>query len=79
VPAPTIDNVVTPDPAMRYTESPEFPAGTERIVESAQDGFDVRIDRTVRKGNKVVLEDAFFSSFAPSYNTTMRGTGTGTE
>lgn len=79
VPAPTIENVVTPDPAMRYTESPEFPVGTERVVESAQDGFDVRIDRTVRKGNKVVLEDAFFSSFAPSYNTTMRGTGTGTE
>jgi len=79
VPGPTIENVITPDPAMRYTESPEFPVGTERIVESAQDGFDVRIDRTVRKGGKVVLEDAFFSSFAPSYNTTMRGTGTGTE
>lgn len=79
VPGPTIDNVVKPDPAMRYTESPEFPLGTEMIVESAQDGFDVRIDRTVRDGDEVILQDAFFSSFAPSYNTTMRGTGTGTE
>lgn len=79
VPEPTIDNEVKPDPSMRYTESPEFPAGTEMVVESAQDGFDVRIDRTVQDGNEVILEDAFFSSFSPSYNTTMRGTGTGTD
>jgi hypothetical protein len=79
VPEPTIENVVKADQTMRYTESPEFPLGQEMIVESAQDGFDVRIDRTVRDGGKVILEDSYFSSFAPSRNTTMRGTGTGTE
>lgn len=79
VPEPTISNEVTADTAMRYTESPEFPLGTETIVESARDGFDVRIDRTVKDGSKVILEDSFSSSFAPARNTTMRGTGTGTE
>ncbi|MEZ4561365.1 MAG: VanW family protein [Thermomicrobiales bacterium] len=77
VPQPELENIVHPDEAMRYTESPEFPVGEERLVESARDGFDVRIDRTVYAGDKVILEDSFFSSFAPSYNTTMRGTGAG--
>ena len=79
VPEPTIENVIEADQTMRYTESPEFPLGHEVVVETAQDGFDVRIARTVRAGGKVILEDSFFSSFAPSRNTTMRGTGTGTE
>ena len=77
VPEPTISNVVKPPEEMVYTESPELPLGQERVVESAQDGFDVRIDRTVLDDGKVILEDAVFSSFAPSRNTTMRGTGTG--
>lgn len=77
VPSPEMENIVHPDEAMRYTESPEFPLGEERLVESARDGFDVRIDRTVYDGDKVILEDSFSSSFAPSYNTTMRGTGAG--
>lgn len=76
VPQPEMENIVHPDEAMRYTESPELPLGEERLVESARDGFDVRIDRTVYDGDKVILEDSFSSSFAPSYNTTMRGTGT---
>ena len=75
VPQPEMENIVHPDEAMRYTESPEIPLGEERMVESARDGFDVRIDRTVYDGDKVILEDSFSSSFAPSYNTTMRGTG----
>jgi vancomycin resistance protein YoaR len=76
VPQPEIENIVQPDVAMRYTESPEFPRGEERLVESARDGFDVRIDRTVYDDDKIILQDSFTSSFAPSYNTTMRGTGT---
>ncbi|HET7036601.1 MAG TPA: hypothetical protein VFI42_13035, partial [Thermomicrobiaceae bacterium] len=60
-----------------YTESPELPLGTERVVESAQDGFDVTIHRSVYdKNGKLVLDDSVFSSFAPARNTTMRGTGT---
>jgi vancomycin resistance protein YoaR len=77
VPEPTIENEVSAPEQMFYTESPELPLGQERVVESAQDGFDVRIDRTVRDDGKVILQDAVFSSFAPSRNTIMRGTGTG--
>ncbi|MDQ3226701.1 MAG: peptidoglycan binding domain-containing protein [Chloroflexota bacterium] len=79
VPEPTISNEVKAPTDMRYTDSPEMPLGQERLVESAQDGFDVRIDRLVRDDGKVILEDSIFSSFAPSRNTTMRGTGTGAE
>jgi vancomycin resistance protein YoaR len=77
VPEPTIENEVEAPEQMIYTESPELPLGQERVVESAQDGFDVRIDRTVLDDSKVILQDAVFSSFAPSRNTTLRGTGTG--
>jgi hypothetical protein len=77
VPEPIIENKVEAPEQMVYTESPELPLGQERVVESAQDGFDVRVDRTVLDGDKVILQDAVFSSFAPSRNTTLRGTGTG--
>jgi vancomycin resistance protein YoaR len=77
VPDPTIENEVQPPEDMIYKESPELPLGQERVVESAQDGFDVRVDRTVLDDGKVILQDAVFSSFAPSRNTTLRGTGTG--
>jgi vancomycin resistance protein YoaR len=76
VPEPTIENEVDSPKQMIYTESPELPLGQERVVETAQDGFDVRIDRTVRDDGEVILQDAVFSSFAPSRNTTLRGTGT---
>ncbi|MBA3449763.1 MAG: VanW family protein, partial [Chloroflexia bacterium] len=79
VPEPTISNEVKAPTQMIYTDSPELPLGQERIVESAQDGFDVRIDRAVYDDGKLILEDSVFSSFAPSRNTTMRGTGAGTE
>jgi vancomycin resistance protein YoaR len=77
VPEPTISNEVKADTAMYYTESPELPLGQERIVETAQDGFDVTVHRTVLDGDEVILEDAIYSSFKPARNTTMRGTGTG--
>jgi vancomycin resistance protein YoaR len=76
VPEPTIENEVKAPEQMIYTESPELPLGQERVVESAQDGFDVRIDRSVLDDGEVILQDAVFSSFAPSRNTTLRGTGT---
>jgi vancomycin resistance protein YoaR len=77
VPDPVITNEVKAPTEMFYTESPELPLGTERVVESAQDGFDVTIHRSVYdKNGKLVLDDSVFSSFAPARNTTMRGTGT---
>ena len=77
VPDPEIYNEVNAPTDMRYTESSELPLGSERIVEVAQDGFDVRITRTVYDHGKEILQDDVVSSFAPSQNTTMRGTGTG--
>ena len=79
VPEPTIDNEVKAPTDMLYTDSPELPLGTERVVEVAQDGFDVTINRTVRDGNEVILQDSIFSSFNASRNTTLRGTGTDLE
>ena len=79
VPEPEITNEVKAPTEMRYTESSELPLGQERIVEQAQDGFDVTITRSVYDGNELILRDTVTSTFAPSQNTTMRGTGTGTE
>jgi vancomycin resistance protein YoaR len=77
VPDPVIDNKVEPDDKMYYEDSPELPAGEERIVESAAEGFDVSINRSVYDHGTLILEDSFYSSFAPQRNTTLRGTGTG--
>jgi len=77
VPEPVMDNKVEPDDKMYYEDSPELPAGEERIVESAAEGFDVTINRTVYDHGKQILQDSFYSSFAPQRNTTLRGTGTG--
>lgn len=72
---PTITNRVTADPKMYYTDSPELPAGVEKVVESATDGFDVSITRTVSKGGRVIDDYTVTSSFTPARNLTMRGTG----
>ena len=77
VPEPVFSNEVKAPEGMLYKESPELPLGQERLVETAQDGFDVTVFRTVRDGDTVILEDEIYSSFAPSRNTTLRGTGTG--
>lgn len=77
VPDPTIENKVEPDDTMYYTESPELPAGEERVVETAAEGFDVSINRSVYDHGKLILQDSVYSTFAPQRNTTLRGTGTG--
>jgi len=73
---PVISNVVPIDPQMYYTSSPELPKGQESQVETAQEGFDVAINRTVTdKDGEIVLQDSLVSSFAPARNMTLRGTG----
>jgi vancomycin resistance protein YoaR len=79
VPEPDIHNEVKAPTEMRYTESSELPLGHERVVEQAQDGFDVTISRSVYDGDELILWDTVHSTFAPSQNTIMRGTGDGTE
>ncbi|MCC6313364.1 MAG: VanW family protein [Thermomicrobiales bacterium] len=73
---PEITNMVTADPKMYYMDSPELPAGQERVVEVATDGFDVAISRTVTdRSGKVVDDYTVSSSFTAAHNTTLRGTG----
>ncbi len=74
---PVLSNVVPKDEKMYYTESPELPAGQELQVESALEGFDSEITRTVIKDGEVIDEYVLTSSFAPSRNTILRGTGEG--
>jgi len=75
---PKITNFVPKASKMHYTQSSELPAGQELLVESAEDGFDVSIERTVSDGNRVIDQYAVSSSFAPAKNTTLRGTGSAT-
>ena len=72
---PRVTNMVPANQTMVYTNSPELPQGQELQVESAQDGFDVAIERTVTKDGEVVDQDTIESSFAPARNMTLRGTG----
>lgn len=73
---PVITNVIPIDPKMNYADSPELPRGEELVVETAQEGFDATIHRTVKdRGGKVVLEDDLTSTYAPARNLTLRGTG----
>jgi len=70
---PQITNRVPKASGMSYSESPELPRGQELLVETAEDGFDVTIERQVVKNGKVVTEDAVSSSYAPARNLTLRG------
>jgi vancomycin resistance protein YoaR len=79
VEGPILTNVVPKDDTTYYTDSPELPLGQELQVETALEGFDAEIRRTVIDENgEVVDEYVMTSSFAPSRNTILRGTGTGT-
>ncbi|HEV2527280.1 MAG TPA: VanW family protein [Thermomicrobiales bacterium] len=67
---------VTAGTEIEYVDSGELPVGEELQVETANDGFTVRIDRTVRdrEGNEI-LSDSISSEYAPSRNLVLRGTG----
>lgn len=75
VDGPTITNVVPLDEKMYFTESSELPEGEELLVETAQEGFDSSITRTVMRDGEVLDTYLLTSSFLPSRNTTLRGTG----
>lgn len=76
---PVITNIVRASTEMHYTDSPELENGRTLLVESADDGFDVAITRRVVDDGKVILEDTTRSTFSPSRNLTLRGTGTGSQ
>jgi vancomycin resistance protein YoaR len=73
---PEITNVIPEDEKKYYTDSPELAKGEELQVEYAQEGFDAAVERTVRdRQGKVIDEYVVESSYAPSRNTILRGTG----
>jgi vancomycin resistance protein YoaR len=73
---PTISNIVDPPTETMYQESPELPAGEERQVETAQQGFDATIKRITRDQNGNVIDEyVLASTYVPSVNRILRGTG----
>jgi len=74
---PVISNIVKPDENEIRQDSPELPAGETRQVETAQDGFDTSITRTVTdKSGNVVDVYVLTSSYASTVNRVLVGTGT---
>jgi vancomycin resistance protein YoaR len=57
-------------------EADELASGSERIMDAETDGFTVTIVRTVTRGETIVSEDDFVSSFAPSPGIVLRGEST---
>lgn len=75
VDGPYIANVVEPPSDTLYTESTEIAPGTQLQVETAGNGFDVEIFRTVTKDGVVVSDDTFGGTYAPSRTTVLTGIG----
>ncbi len=77
---PRITDVVKPSTTMIFTDSPELPKGQELQVETAREGFTSTITRVVRDDTGDVIDEYVLeSTYAASRDTTLRGTGTGTE
>jgi len=73
---PQISNIVKPDENEIRQDSPELPSGTERQVETAQDGFDTMIVRTVTdKDGNVIDSYSLASSYGATSNRILVGTG----
>lgn len=72
---PVISDIQQPSEEMQYEESSELPAGQELQVEHAQQGFTSTFNRVVKEGDTVISDDTFTGTYAPSSNTTLRGTG----
>ncbi len=73
---PTINKLVDPPTETMYQDSPELPAGEEKQVETAQQGFDATVVRIVRdKDGNVIDQYTISSTYVPSVNRILRGTG----
>jgi vancomycin resistance protein YoaR len=72
--APQISNVKAHDPTPVEREDATLPAGRRVQVESARDGMDVSITRTVVKDGQPVDQRTFRSHYEPSQNVTLVGT-----
>ena len=72
---PTVTNVVKADPTIINQTTAAMQKGRTVQVESARDGYDVTIVRTVKKGNDVVSQEKFTSHYRPERNVVLTGTG----
>ena len=73
VDSPKIEKVVKADPTpVRQTDSSLAP-GTELQIETAQDGFQATIVRTVSRAGKVLEQRSFISTYRPSRNVFVSG------
>lgn len=70
---PKIENVVKTDATMIRQPEPSFAPGFEMQVESAQDGFQATIVRTVLQDGKVLEDHSFVSVYQPAHNVTLYG------
>jgi vancomycin resistance protein YoaR len=74
VDGPAITNVRTADTTQVRQAEPTMPVGRSLAVESAQDGFDATITRTVTQGDNVRTL-RLTSKYIPSRNVVLYGTG----
>ncbi|MSQ23343.1 MAG: hypothetical protein EXR58_02150 [Chloroflexi bacterium] len=70
--APTISNVVPTDPTLIREVEPTMPPGRSLQVETAQDGFDVTVNRTVTLGDDV-RRLPLRSHYLPAHNVILFG------
>ena len=73
---PEISNITKPDSEPIRQKSPEVPSGEERQVETAQDGFDADVTRTVKdKDGGIVDSYVVTSEYSATSNRILVGTG----
>lgn len=71
---PVIQNLLKVDRTPISRPDPTMRAGQELWIESAQDGFDVTIERTVTKGGQVVGHYVYTNHYEPAHNVKLVGT-----
>jgi vancomycin resistance protein YoaR len=60
-----------------YRDDPTLPTGFEKEGDMGYgvEGREITVHRTVKRGDKVVLQDKFFSHYEPKNRVVLRGTG----
>lgn len=65
---------VTPAPAPLYQDDPTLPVGTTKQVDWAVDGANVYFSRTVTRDGQTIINDTYYSHYAPWQSVFMVGT-----
>jgi len=65
----------TPPPPDLYQDDPTLPAGTVKRIERANWGAKVSVDWRVTRGDEILQERTFYSSYQPWQAIYLRGTG----